>query len=178
MRPDPGQARQRVSAAGGRDRRAQALARTRRRPTSRLRPPLLAPFCSLLPRLEAAGVGVINASVLAMGLLTEHGPPAWHPAPPALQAAAAEAATAVRDRGLSLPRLAIKQAVLEPGIASHLVGLVSPAEVATAVGAAAEALGARPAASVREERDALEQVQAILEPVQGTTWPSGRPRAA
>jgi aryl-alcohol dehydrogenase-like predicted oxidoreductase len=30
--------------------------------------------------LQEKGVGVINASPLAMGLLTEQGPPTWHPA--------------------------------------------------------------------------------------------------
>lgn len=29
---------------------------------------------------QEKGVGVINASPLSMGLLTEQGPPAWHPA--------------------------------------------------------------------------------------------------
>lgn len=34
----------------------------------------------LLPYLKSKGVGVITASPLAMGLLTESGPPMWHPA--------------------------------------------------------------------------------------------------
>jgi L-galactose dehydrogenase len=34
----------------------------------------------LLPYLKSKGVGVISASPLAMGLLTENGPPEWHPA--------------------------------------------------------------------------------------------------
>lgn len=34
----------------------------------------------LLPYLKSKGVGVISASPLAMGLLTESGPPEWHPA--------------------------------------------------------------------------------------------------
>lgn len=34
----------------------------------------------LLPYLERKGVGIISASPLAMGLLTERGPPEWHPA--------------------------------------------------------------------------------------------------
>lgn len=34
----------------------------------------------LVPYLKSKGVGVINASPLAMGLLTEAGPPEWHPA--------------------------------------------------------------------------------------------------
>lgn len=34
----------------------------------------------LLPYLESKGVGIISASPLAMGLLTNSGPPEWHPA--------------------------------------------------------------------------------------------------
>lgn len=34
----------------------------------------------LLPYLKSKGVGVISASPLSMGLLTENGPPDWHPA--------------------------------------------------------------------------------------------------
>ena len=34
----------------------------------------------LLPYLKSKGVGVISASPLAMGLLTDYGPPEWHPA--------------------------------------------------------------------------------------------------
>lgn len=34
----------------------------------------------LLPYLKSKGVGVISASPLAMGLLTEAGGPEWHPA--------------------------------------------------------------------------------------------------
>lgn len=39
----------------------------------------------LLPHLKSKGVGVISASPLAMGLLTENGPPEWHPASPELK---------------------------------------------------------------------------------------------
>lgn len=34
----------------------------------------------LVPYLKSKGIGVISASPLAMGLLTESGPPEWHPA--------------------------------------------------------------------------------------------------
>lgn len=34
----------------------------------------------LIPYLKSKGVGIISASPLAMGLLTESGPPEWHPA--------------------------------------------------------------------------------------------------
>jgi L-galactose dehydrogenase len=39
----------------------------------------------LLPYLKRKGVGVISASPLAMGLLTDNGPPEWHPAPEELK---------------------------------------------------------------------------------------------
>lgn len=39
----------------------------------------------LLPYLKSKEVGVISASPLAMGLLTESGPPEWHPASPELK---------------------------------------------------------------------------------------------
>eukprot|EP01018_Ginkgo_biloba_P002172 Gb_13838 [translate_table: standard] len=39
----------------------------------------------LLPYLKSKGVGVISASPLSMGLLTEGGPPEWHPAPSELK---------------------------------------------------------------------------------------------
>ncbi|KAF7056941.1 hypothetical protein CFC21_064302 [Triticum aestivum] len=39
----------------------------------------------LLPYLKSKGVGVISASPLAMGLLTDNGPPEWHPAPEQLK---------------------------------------------------------------------------------------------
>lgn len=39
----------------------------------------------LIPYLKRKDVGIITASPLAMGLLTESGPPAWHPASPELK---------------------------------------------------------------------------------------------
>lgn len=38
-----------------------------------------------LPYLKSKGVGVISASPLSMGLLTDQGPPDWHPAPEKLK---------------------------------------------------------------------------------------------
>ncbi|XP_020594451.1 L-galactose dehydrogenase, partial [Phalaenopsis equestris] len=42
-------------------------------------------LADLIPYLKSKGVGVISASPLAMGLLTESGPPDWHPASPELK---------------------------------------------------------------------------------------------
>ena len=45
-----------------------------------------------LPFFADKGVGVINASPVAMGLLSNRGPPAWHPANQKLRDACQKAA--------------------------------------------------------------------------------------
>ncbi|KAK1359855.1 L-galactose dehydrogenase [Heracleum sosnowskyi] len=52
----------------------------------------------LLPYLKSKGVGVISASPLAMGLLTENGPPDWHPASNELKAACQAAAVFCKEK--------------------------------------------------------------------------------
>lgn len=129
----------------------------------------------LLPYLQEKRVGVINASVLCMGLFTPQGPPSWHPAPPQLKAAAAQAVAAAAAHGVSLPRLAMIDAVRAPGIATHLVGLATPEQVREAVDAALQGLGLVPRPAVAAEVTAAAEVAAILAPVKGLGWASGRP---
>ncbi len=65
----------------------------------------------------------------SLHLLTTQGPPEWHPAPEPLKQAAAAAAAAAAARGVSLPRLAIMEAVKDPAIATHLVGFCTRQQV-------------------------------------------------
>ena len=51
--------------------------------------------------LQQQGVGILNASPLAMGLLSSKGPPPWHPAPDGMKAAwEEEKASIMRIRDL------------------------------------------------------------------------------
>ncbi|MGC4043965.1 MAG: aldo/keto reductase, partial [Armatimonas sp.] len=84
----------------------------------------------LLPELEERGVGIIGASPLSMGLLTDGEPPVWHPAPPALKEAAARAAEHCRSQEKSLAALALGYALRLPGPATMLVGIASEEQVA------------------------------------------------
>src|SRR5260370_5441890 len=52
----------------------------------------------LSPYLQQKEVGIISASPLSMGLLTERGAPSWHPPPEALNAASARAAQHCRGK--------------------------------------------------------------------------------
>jgi L-galactose dehydrogenase len=118
----------------------------------------------LLPYLREREVGVINASPLAMGLLTERGAPAWHPAPLEVQAACARAAAHCWDRGVDIAQLALQFALGAPGVATTLVGTASPENLR------------KNAAWIEQpiDRDLLAEVLAILAPIHNRTWPSGR----
>ncbi|KAL7521430.1 hypothetical protein ACHAWX_006107 [Stephanocyclus meneghinianus] len=53
------------------------------------------------------GVNIIAAAPLSMGLLTNSGPPAWHPAPSSLKAACLDAANLCISNGLNISSLAM-----------------------------------------------------------------------
>lgn len=77
---------------------------------------------SLLPYFKSKGVGVINASPTGMGLLTERGAPAWHPASKAIQDGCRNAVEFCTQRGWNIVELAVQFAVAHPDIATTLVG--------------------------------------------------------
>ncbi|BDA42515.1 L-galactose dehydrogenase [Coccomyxa sp. Obi] len=123
---------------------------------------------SILPYLKEKGVGVINASILSMGLLTEQGPPSWHPASEEVKQACKAAAEEAKKAGSNISVLAIKAAVRNPSIHTHLIGFTKPELVRENVATALSPL-------TSAEEDALSRVTDILKPVHNTTWPSGRP---
>lgn len=69
---------------------------------------------------EAHGVGVINASPLSMGLLTQRGVPDWHPAPKALITACSKAAEYCGTQNYPIEELAMQFSVSNPRIAATL----------------------------------------------------------
>mgnify|MGYP002857307611 CR=1 FL=1 len=78
---------------------------------------------------EQKGIGVVNASPLSMGLLTQRGVPHWHPAPKPLVEACAKAARHCADKGYPIERLAIQYAVSNERIAGTLFSSANPANV-------------------------------------------------
>ena len=67
-----------------------------------------------------AGIGIVNGSPVGMGLLTEAGPPPWHPAKPHQKQAAAAAAVLAKAAGVNISRLAVRFSATCPGVASTL----------------------------------------------------------
>jgi L-galactose dehydrogenase len=119
----------------------------------------------LAPFVARRGIGLINASVLHMGVLTRAGPPAWHPAPPHVLQAARDAADWCSARGADIAELALAFALSCDGVASTLVGMRSEAEVHANL----RALEADP------DDDIVAGVRARLAVVQDVEWPVGLP---
>lgn len=78
---------------------------------------------------EANGVGVINASPLSMGLLSQRGVPDWHPAPKPLVEACTKAAKYCAEKGMPIEKLAVQFSVQNPRIASTLFSSANPENV-------------------------------------------------
>lgn len=78
---------------------------------------------------EENSIGVINASPLSMGLLSQRGVPDWHPAPKPLVEACAKAARHCADKGYPIEKLAIQYSVSNPRIAGTLFSSANPDNV-------------------------------------------------
>jgi L-galactose dehydrogenase len=118
-----------------------------------------------LPYLQGKGAAIFNSAPLSMRLLSETGPPAWHPAPPDLRERCAAAAVLCREHGADLGKLALQFSVANPEIPTTIVGTASPERVLQNIRDIEEPL----------DRELLERVLEILRPVHNLTWPSGLP---
>jgi aryl-alcohol dehydrogenase-like predicted oxidoreductase len=118
----------------------------------------------LIDYLEEKEVGIISASPLSMGLLTERGAPAWHPAPETIKAACAQAAEYCRNKGVDIAQLAVQFALSNPRITTTVVGTANPENLKKNVDWIATPL----------DHELLAKVQRILAPVHNQIWPSGR----
>lgn len=78
---------------------------------------------------ESRGIGIINASPLSMGLLSQRGVPDWHPAPKPLVEACAKAAQHCAQKGYPIEKLAIQYSVSNPRIAGTLFSSANPDNV-------------------------------------------------
>jgi len=119
----------------------------------------------LAPVLQRKGLGLINAAPVHMGILTEAGPPAWHPAPEAAKRAGAEIVSLCRQAGRDPAQVAIRFCVEYPMAATTLVGMVTSDQVQQNVSALNSEI----------DPDLLAKIEQIVEPVRNLTWASGRP---
>jgi L-galactose dehydrogenase len=119
----------------------------------------------LAPFAESRGIGLINASPLHMGVLTEQGAPTWHPAPAGVHRAVREAVEYCHSRGVDLSEIALAYCLRYPHVATTLVGMSTTLQVQRNISAAEDQI----------DPDVLKRIEEILAPVHNTQWPTGRP---
>ena len=122
-------------------------------------------LAGLLPWLRQKGVGIINASPVSQGLLTNHELPAWHPAPEDVRKACAEAAAYCRSQGTDIAKLAMQFSLSNPEIDTTLVGTADPANIEKNVRWIEEPI----------DKVVLGNVQRILAGIKDHVWVLGRP---
>ena len=113
--------------------------------------------------LQQQGVAILNASPLAMGLLSTKGPPPWHPAPEGMKAACRAAAALCATRGADIGQIALDFSLTMPGVAATFVGVGSVAELQANVAAL----------STPNDSALLAEIRALLAPWHNRTWTSG-----
>ncbi|MGB0388851.1 MAG: aldo/keto reductase [Ardenticatenaceae bacterium] len=117
----------------------------------------------LVPAVKAKGLGLINASITHLGILTHQGPQAWHPAPDVIKAAGRAAAKLCEERGTSLPELAIQFALANQYVDVTLLGTRTTAELHASL----------PLLNKPIDQELLAAVQKVIEPVKNMSWASG-----
>lgn len=119
---------------------------------------------ALVPFARQHEIGLINASPLHMGMLTENGAPEWHPAEPAVHAASRRAEAVCRAHGVSLPEVALRFCLAHPYVSSTLVGMATRRQVD-------ENLRALNAV---DDEELIAEIQAVIVQDQNVVWTSGR----
>jgi len=114
----------------------------------------------MIPLLEEKGVGLINASPLAMGLLGPRGAPDWHPASEEIKRVCRKALDHCRKKGENLSKLAIQYAVNHDQIPTTLVSTASIENIQNNMKWINEPIN----------EELLEEVLDILAPIHNQTW--------
>jgi aryl-alcohol dehydrogenase-like predicted oxidoreductase len=120
---------------------------------------------ALLPRLEAKGIGAMNAGPFSARLLTNAPLPEWLKEPEAVKAAARAAAKLCAGRGVDIAQLALQFSCEHPGLATTIAGSANPTNI-------------RKWAEWLEQpidRDLLAEVLAIFAPVKNSGHLEGLP---
>lgn len=124
----------------------------------------LADFC------RETGTGLVNASPLHMGILRGSEPPEWHPAPREIQELGMRLSAMCKEKGSSLPRLALRYALdlAREHMDATLCGMKTVAEVDGNLGSLLDEAD-------EAERALLHELRAEVGDAFNWTWLQGRP---
>jgi L-galactose dehydrogenase len=117
----------------------------------------------LTPLARCKKIGLINASPLLMGILTEAGPPPWHPAPARTKRVGARIVELCRLHGVRAADVALRFCLDHDYVSTTLVGMSTTRQVEDNIRASAFEIAP----------ELMEQIRKMVEPVGDFTWPSG-----
>ncbi|WNR45487.1 aldo/keto reductase [Paenibacillus roseipurpureus] len=118
-----------------------------------------------LPLLDKHQVGLVNASPLAMGMLSTRPAASWHPAPIEIQQLCKQAAEHCAKNGTDVAKLAVQFATANERIPTTLVSTANPANISKNIAWTEEPM----------DMELLLEVLDILKPIHNRSWVSGRP---
>jgi L-galactose dehydrogenase len=119
----------------------------------------------LTPILKERGIGLLNASPLHMGILTEYGAPEWHPAPERVKSAGRKIVEWCRSNGIDVTSAALRFCLGHPHVSSTFVGMAIPEHVDANL----------KAVELRDDPQFLAAIERLVGADLNVTWPSGRP---
>lgn len=119
----------------------------------------------LTPMAQKKRLGLINASGLHMGVLTEEGPPPWHPAPPEVLAAGRKAAKICRQHSQDVAQVALRFCFDHSYVATTLVGMATQAHVEANLNLL----------RIKTDTELVQKIRSAIAPALDYVWPSGRP---
>lgn len=119
----------------------------------------------LTPFAKANSIGLINASALHMGLLTERGAPDWHPAPQEVHVAGRRIVDLCKRRGSAVSSTAIRFCLDHDYVSSTLVGMATRAEVRANLALL----------QLRADASLVAEIRATVDSAFNRYWPSGTP---
>ncbi len=118
---------------------------------------VLAGYC------QEKGLGLINASPLALGLLTEAGPQPWHHASDEVKAMREPLVELCRDHGTNIEQVAMRFALDHPTVNCTLVGMCNEDEVAANLAMLDQ----------QSDQELLQKIQQLVAPVHNSMWTEG-----
>jgi len=117
----------------------------------------------IIPRLKAAGVGIIHAAPTGLGMLTEAGPPDWHFAPQRIKDGCKVAVDYCRARGVDIVKMCVQFSTANPDITTTLIGTNQSEEIRRDVAYADAPIDPK----------LLAEVRATLRPISNHNFSSG-----
>lgn len=117
----------------------------------------------LLPFAKQKQIGIINSSLLHMGMLTPQGAPGWNPAPDRVHDAVAQVR---QEHHAEIAQVAVQFALANSEIDVSCVGIRSEEEIDQNLALLGSSL----------DLERLSKIQQMLEPVMNITWELGLPQ--